>query len=292
MEKCKKILLVVLNVLVVSTTFAEGIINDQDAINQKSTDGKKQGKWIYFGKDRPETGTPPAGKVEEGKYIDDRKEGFWIRYYTDGVTPKLKGEFSNNRPEGIYYKFYPNGKLREKGTYENSNYKDSLIRFHENGNVEYEAKYNAQGKEQGKVKYYYPNGQCEFVYYANNGTQVGEAIRFWPNGDVKELITFNADGSIASSIPKEPIHPYESPEIIQQSVEKAPNVGSKPVVLSGKWQYNGYNKIYNSENEIWQDGIFKDGRLWEGKVYVYDKDGILLKVKVFKNGVYHSDGQL
>ncbi len=29
-----------------------------------------------------------------------------------------------------------------------------------------------------------------------------------------------------------------------------------------------------------------------GKVYVYDRDGILLKVKVYKNGVYHSDGQL
>jgi ribosomal protein S1 len=40
------------------------------------------------------------------------------------------------------------------------------------------------------------------------------------------------------------------------------------------------------------DGIFKNGNLWEGKVYEYDKDGILLKVKVFKEGVYHSDGQL
>jgi antitoxin component YwqK of YwqJK toxin-antitoxin module len=292
MNKCKIILLVVLNFIIVPLTFASGEKNDQDAINQKSTDGKKQGKWIYFGKDRPETGTPPTGKVEEGKYIDDRKEGFWIRYYTDGVTPKLKGEFSNNRPDGMYYKFYPNGKLREKGTYENSNYNDSLVRYHENGTVEYEAKYNEQGREQGKVKYYYPNGQCEFVYYANNGTQVGEAIRYWPNGDVKEIITFSADGTLVSSTTKEPVHPMNDAGTTIEVTEKAPVVGAKPIVLSGKWQFNGYNKIYNSENEIWQDGVFKDGRLWDGKVYVYDKDGILLKVKVFKNGVYHSDGQL
>lgn len=292
MEKCKIYLLVGLNSLFIATTFAGGNTNDQDVINQKSSDGKKQGKWIYFGKDCPETGTPPTGKVEEGKYIDDRKEGFWIKYYTDGVTPKLKGEFSNNRPNGKYYKFYPNGKLREKGIYENSNYYDSLVRYHENGTVEYEAKYNEQGREQGKVIYNYPNGQCEFIYYANNGTQVGEAYRYWPNGDVKEIIVFSTKGAVVSSITKEQIHIINHAGITQKLIEKAPLVGVKPIVFCGKWQYNGYNKIYNSENEIWQDGVFKDGRLWDGKVYVYDKDGILLKVKVFKNGFYHSDGQL
>jgi hypothetical protein len=43
---------------------------------------------------------------------------------------------------------------------------------------------------------------------------------------------------------------------------------------------------------LFQDGEFKDGRLYNGKMYVYDEDGILLKVKIYKEGVYHSDGQL
>ena len=51
-------------------------------------------------------------------------------------------------------------------------------------------------------------------------------------------------------------------------------------------------KVYNKNAEISQDGVFKKGRLWDGKVYEYDSDGILLKVKIFKNGSYHSDGQL
>jgi predicted sulfurtransferase len=55
---------------------------------------------------------------------------------------------------------------------------------------------------------------------------------------------------------------------------------------------NGYNKVYNLNDEIWQDGDFRSGALWNGKLYVYDEDGILLKVRVFKNGYYNSDGQL
>jgi antitoxin component YwqK of YwqJK toxin-antitoxin module len=39
------------------------------------------------------------------------------------------------------------------------------------------------------------------------------------------------------------------------------------------------------------DGTFRNGSLWDGKVYEYDADGIIMKVKVYKNGKYHSDGQ-
>jgi antitoxin component YwqK of YwqJK toxin-antitoxin module len=75
------------------------------------------------------------------------------------------------------------------------------------------------------------------------------------------------------------------------SKETAPKV-TTPRTKGAKFLPNGYNKLYNADDEIWQDGTFKNGLLWEGKVYEYDRDGILLKVRVFKNGVYHSDGQL
>ncbi|HLP54166.1 MAG TPA: hypothetical protein VK151_04020 [Fluviicola sp.] len=52
---------------------------------------------------------------------------------------------------------------------------------------------------------------------------------------------------------------------------------------------NGYNKIYNECGELWQDGIFKESKLYDGKVYIYDRDCILYKVKIFKEGLYHSD---
>jgi antitoxin component YwqK of YwqJK toxin-antitoxin module len=267
------------------------IVNQDDKINKKDASGKKQGKWIYYGKDRPEEGYPMEGKIEEGPYKDDRKEGIWIKYHNDGVTPKLKGMYVNHRASGAFIKYHPNGKIKEAGSFSKGQYEDSLKRYHENGQLEYEAIYNESGKEQGKVKFYYPNGQVEFEYSSVNGLPNGKATRFYENGDVKESIEFGVDGSIAKSVSKEMVNPAVKVKDPRANTEKAPAI-SKPIVKGGKFQPNGYNKVYNDEDEIWQDGDFKDGRLYNGKVYVYDRDGILLKVKVYKNGVYHSDGQL
>jgi antitoxin component YwqK of YwqJK toxin-antitoxin module len=55
---------------------------------------------------------------------------------------------------------------------------------------------------------------------------------------------------------------------------------------------SGYNTIYNENDEIWQDGNFKDGQLYDGKVYIYGSNGLLIKIKVFKEGKFHSLGQL
>ncbi|MES2798769.1 MAG: hypothetical protein V4638_02030 [Bacteroidota bacterium] len=265
--------------------------SQDDDINKKDVNGKKQGKWIYFGKDRPTAGYPSDGKIEEGPYLDDRKEGLWVIYHTDGITPKLKGEFHNNRPEGQYTKIYPNGKIKEQGTFERTLYKDSLIRYHENGKVEYQANYNEQGNEQGKVVYRYANGQVEYEYQANNGKPNGKATRYYENGDIKEIIYYNELGEKTKSEVREMVNAAVVVKDPGASNVPAPKITS-PRTKGVKFQPNGYNKVYNKNDEIWQDGIFKNSVLWDGKVYEYDSDGILLKVKVFKNGVYHSDGQL
>jgi antitoxin component YwqK of YwqJK toxin-antitoxin module len=278
-----------LGLLNVSPVLAE--YNQDEKINQKDGEGKKQGRWIYFGKDRPQEGYPAEGKVEEGPYVDDRKEGLWIKYHNDGVTPKLKGNYHNNRPEGDFVKIYPNGVVMERGTWERNLYKDSLKRYHENGKLKYEANFNATGKEQGTVKYYYPNGQVEFEYQSQNGNPTGKAVRYYENGDIKEILYYGADGTVEKSEQREMTSPAVKVADPGASKETAPKVTS-PRTKGAKFQANGYNKVYNANDEIWQDGTFKNGLLWDGKVYEYDRDGILLKVKVYKNGVYHSDGQL
>jgi antitoxin component YwqK of YwqJK toxin-antitoxin module len=275
----------------VLTSFSVDSADQDEKTNQKDNDGKKQGKWIYFGKDRPEAGYPVNGKIEEGSFKDDRKEGIWIKYHNDGVTPKLKGEYVNNRPQGQYVKIHPNGTVKEKGTFEKNQYKDSLLRYHENGKLQYESDYNENGKEQGTVKYYYPNGQLEFEYSAQDGKPVGKATRYYENGDIKEIIDYAVDGSVEKSEQREMVNPVVKIENSSAPKESAPKI-TNPRTKGVKFQPNGYNKVFNENDEIWLDGTFKNGQLWEGKVYDYDKDGILLKVKVFKNGVYHSDGQL
>ncbi len=253
--------------------------------------GRKQGNWVYLGKDRPEAGFPADGKIEEGSYKDDRKEGVWVKYHNDGVTPKLRGEYKNNRPSGAYTKIWPDGTVRERGTFSRGKHYDSLKRFHENGVIEYEASYNESGKEQGKVKYTYPNGQVEFEYEAQNGIPTGKATRYYENGDIKEVIYYAADGSVEKSEQKEMVNAAVNVVDPGASRIEAPRVVN-PRTKGTRFQPNGYNKVYNDNDEIWQDGDFRNSRLWDGKVYEYDSDGILLKVKVFKKGVYHSDGQL
>jgi len=270
---------------------SSAVIGQNDKLNKTDVEGKKQGKWVYFGKDRPEEGYPATGKIEEGSYKDDRKEGLWVKYHNDGVTPRLKGQYINNRPQGSYVKYHANGKIKEQGTFEKNMYKDSLTRFNENGKVEYQANYNDGGKEQGKVKYFYANGQLEFEYTSQNGVSVGKAVRYYENGDVKEVIVFSADGSVEKSEHKEMVNPSVKVVDPGLSKETAPK-SATPKTKGVKFEPNGYNKVYNANDEIWLDGVFKNSNLWEGKVYEYDKDGILLKVKVFKNGLYHSDGQL
>ena len=267
-------------------------LEQQDnGVNVIDVNGKKQGKWVYLGKDRPDLGYPLDGKIEEGTYKDDRKEGEWIKYHHDGVTPRLRGYYINNRPQGEYVKYHPNGKVKEKGSFERNKYIDSLTRFTSTGQLEYQAVYNAEGKEDGKVKYYYANGQLEFEYTSNNGNPVGKAVRYYENGDVKEILEYGPDGTVMKRDEKEMVNPSVKVVNPNASREKAPKAAA-PRTKGVPFLPQGYNKVYNDNDEIWLDGIFKNGNLWEGKVYEYDKDGILLKVKVFKEGVYHSDGQL
>lgn len=260
-------------------------------LNLVDEEGRKQGQWVYFGKDRPSAGYPEDGKIEEGPYLNDRKEGVWTKYFNDGVTPKLKGEYHNSRPHGAFVKYYADGTVKETGNFVRNKYQDSLKRYHENGKLSYEAAFNDIGNESGNVKYFYPNGQVEYEYVAVDGVQSGKAVRYHENGDVKEIINYSSDGSVDSSEQHEMVNPEVIVEDPGVSKEQAPQVS----VLRTKGQEfkaNGYNKLYNENDEIWQDGDFKSGRLWSGKVYVYDEDGILLKVRIFREGVYHSDGVL
>lgn len=261
--------------------------NNDSQVNTTDEQGRKQGKWIVFGKDQPEKGYPNDGKISEGVYKNDRKNGKWIIYYKDGVTPKVIGEFVNNRPNGMFQKFYPNGNLKEEATFKGMRYIDTLKRYSVGGVLTYQANYNEAGLESGVVKYFYDNGLPEFIYNAENGTPVGKATRYWDNGDIKEEVHFSKEGKWLTSsgiIAKTKPLPEED----NSDLKKAP----KYYIDNDSYKSNGYNIIFNRSKEIWMEGEFKNKILWDGRLYIYDSDGLLMKVEVYKEGVYHSDSQL
>lgn len=278
--------------LLLSLFSASFAANDQDRINWKDDQGRKQGHWIIFGKDRPEQGAPPEGKIEEGDYKDDRKVGIWIKYHNDGVTPRLKGEYDFGRPKGSFTKYYPNGKVQEEGVYDKGKYLGAMKRYYEDGTLMYDGNYDNEGQESGKIVYYYPNGKVEYEYTAKEGVPTGKGVRYWPNGDIKEEVTFDASGEVSSFVAREMVNKPEEIKAPTDKETKAAPVPKNATVKTGTFNKNGYNKLYNENEELWMDGDFKNGLLYDGKLFVYDKDGILLKIEIYKKGKYHSDGQL
>ncbi len=52
---------------------------------------------------------------------------------------------------------------------------------------------------------------------------------------------------------------------------------------------NGQYRLYNMHRQVTKDGIFKDNRFLDGKSYKYDEDGKLVRVEIYKDGVYVGD---
>ena len=262
-----------------------------NAQNKKDVHGKRTGKWVYTGADKPNSGIAKTGKVEEGMYVSGRKEGIWTKYHMDGKTPKLKGNYSNNRPEGSFTRFYPNGHIMEQGSFGKNGYKGNLVRYFENGMPSYKALYNNDGQETGKVQYFHENGKIALEYSMKNGILTGKVNRYNSQGNLIESFEVSASGALTNKKNFSNLPQPKPPVSRMESVIYPPRIAN-PRMKGLKFVTNGYNKVYNDNDEIWMEGEFKNGQLWDGKVYDYDADGILQKVRIFKAGRYHSDGQL
>ena len=254
--------------------------------NLKDKQGKRTGKWIIY-----KSKSSKDLKIEEGVFVNGRKEGQWINYFEDGKATKLKGSYSNNRPDGEFIRYYKNGKIKEKGSFSKSKLKGEYIRYHSNGNIEYIGSYNNLGEESGVIQYFYKNGNLALEYTMKNAHLNGKLTRYFEDGSFKTSILFSEDGNIIESKILEKKLPEKKIVNTGNNSDNPPNL-KNPKTKGVKFNFFGYNKVYNENDEIWMDGIFKNGQLLDGKVYRYDRDGILQRVLVYKNGKYHSEGQL
>lgn len=248
-----------------NTCFAQS-----DTINQKDTAGLKQGYWVIYGKDQPEKGFCDTCLVEEGFYKDDRKNGKWMFYYQNGNL-KVKGNFVDGRPRGFYEKYYESGVFMESGYFANGRYGGTSCKYYENGCLQSLKYFDINGKDSLPTIIYYPNCDTSISVY---GSVQFKREKSLTGGTVDS--TFYEDGTY-----KLRDSGYPSGEGKMES----PN----PMPLPSETHYK---KSINENGDPLMDGEFKDGKLWNGKKYIYDADGILLKIEIWKNGAYHSDGQL
>lgn len=229
---------------------------------------------VIYGKDLG-TGTKfcDTCKYAEGRYKDGVRDGKWIKYHPNG-KPKLVANYRDNRPYGSYQKFYESGKLQEQGTFKRMRFSGVRERYYESGCKQFVVHYNEKGQEHGDCTYYSDNcksnsgnGQMEISYLAVNG--VPQNIqRKSQDGDSEGIFSVTHTSSGGGK--------YNGGSGAKNSQAKSVN----------------YRKIYNRANELWKEGEFRNGRLWNGKLYLYDEEGILLDVHVYKKGKFYSKGQL
>lgn len=237
----------------------------KDKFNQFDSLGA-QGLWIFYGKDFPDRGYSDSTIVEIGNFINNRKNGIWILYSKDGKTP-------------IGFSNYTKGMLHKKYV--------SIYPFSNNSEYDYFETYQSESVESGRMNCFSESGCLEYTCELLDGKPIGKSYRFCENGDTNEIVEFSDWNT--TTIKLKECEYYYQPDLSKNN--RAPKIDA-PNTKGLEFKQNGYNKVYSKENELLQDGIFKDGVLYDGKEYIYDRDWILLKVKIYKNGFFHSEGQL
>jgi antitoxin component YwqK of YwqJK toxin-antitoxin module len=273
---------------VADPTFAQAGLNAVDTLNRVDETGKKQGWWKITAPVADKPGYTEGAIVEEGKYNNSKRVGVWRRYWPNG---KVMSEitYQLGRPRGEYKTFYPNGKVEEQGTWDLDRNTGKFLRYHPNGKVAQDFVFNEHGIRDGEQKYYHENGQLAVQVNVNEGKEEGTLKRFTLTGELQQVAEFN-DGVINAensryikSVPKAAdVKP-------DASAPAAPEVTRNETTNSIAFRANGYNTLYDDQMRISQQGEYRNGRLMDGRRYIYDKNGILVKIQVFRGGRYAGD---
>lgn len=234
--------------------FSSSALFAQDTINRLDENLQKQGYWIIYGRDYPGKGFPDYGVIEEGYYVDNRKEGPWVKYFSDGKTPRYRVSYENGRPNGVYEKYYENGQLQETGRFEGGKNLDSTLLYYESGCIKQVKYHDDEGKDHGRIVTYYDNcsddqtGQIQLEYMKDHGVTVDTLRRYYVEGYVKELFVYDRGEIIFSK-------KYELGE-------------------------SGDNLVTSRF-----EGELKEGSPWIGTKYYYDDDGEVIRTEEFNEGI-------
>ncbi|HLP11708.1 MAG TPA: hypothetical protein VK177_07205 [Flavobacteriales bacterium] len=301
--------------LSLGTCFSQG----KDTLNQ-TVNGKKQGWWKIAEPD------PSTGKLvvkEEGRYREGKKTGQWKTYYKSGKV-KTISNFREGRQTGKFIEYFESGCISEEGEFGGMHYTGTYKMYWENGRVRQEKNFNERGELHGDLTYNYPNGKPEMEGAYENG-KPKMLVRYFNNGDVKEKTVYAEKGPETTVYDtrtgsNEDLKKYETdckgnslhvvtitdtvkfdeepdaPDVLILDPGKAIE-DDKPGKDSnvGKSKYTDgdyFGPTPRTNKNLTEDGEFKNGKLWNGKKYIYDKNGLILKVEIWKEGKYVADGQL
>jgi len=274
--------------LAAQATYAQATPASQDTLNQVDAMGRKQGFWKVLAPKVEKPGYQDGQLIEEGRYATGKRIGTWRRYWPNG---KVMSEVSYRMgvPRGEYKTFYPNGKVEEEGTWDLDRNTGGFRRWHPNGKPAQDFVFNTNGVREGEQKYYHENGQLAVQVTLDEGREDGTLKRYTSTGELQQVAQFN-DGVIDPTRSKyiKPVPEAEDVKV-DPKAPMAPTVAPTETTNAMPFRENGYNTLYDRQLRLSQQGEFSNGRLWDGKRYSYDANGILNRIQVYKGGRYAGD---
>ena len=261
----------------------------QDTLNQVDELGRKQGWWriVAPAKDKPDY--TDGQLVEEGRYTNSKRVGVWRSYWPNG-KPRSVITYQLGRPRGEYTLYYPSGKPEESGTWDYDRNTGTFKRWHPNGKVAQEFVFDEHGTRDGQQKYYHDNGQLAVDVTIRQGREEGTLKRYYNNGDLQQVAEFN--GGVINAANSRYLKPARKvePEAVPDVPEKAaPAVATEEGTNVTLFKRNGFNTLYDKQLRITQQGEYREGRLWNGRYYRYDRNGLLYRIEVYQEGRYIGD---
>ncbi|MCB0795432.1 MAG: hypothetical protein KDB88_11905 [Flavobacteriales bacterium] len=258
-----------------------------DTLNQVDAQGRKTGVWRFIAPVAEKPGYQDGQLIEEGTYASGRRVGVWQRYWPNG---KLMSRitYAMGRPRGPYAIYYPNGQIEEEGTWDLDRNTGAFRRWHPNGKPSQEFVFDPYGVRNGVQRYYHENGQLAVEVEIKDGREDGTLERYYANGDLQQQAVFH-NGVIDQQNSRylRPVH-RDAP-VEARSTKPAPTVSKEEKTNAVVFRENGYNTMYDRQLRLSQTGQFKNGQLWDGKVYRYDANGHLIRIETYRSGRYVGD---
>ena len=264
---------IVLQIFILFLFFSSKAQND--TLNQFDDRQIKQGYWILKFENTDQT-------LEEGRYVDGQRQGLWKQYLDNGV---LSSEITyvEDEPYGRIKIYYPNGKVAEEGTWRNEVWVGEYISYYKNGHINYKWNFTEDGKRTGIQEYYHENGNKMISGNWENGAEAGVIKRFNEQGELIEEQTFN-NGKIN---PELTVKHQVKQDVITVEPEVKVLTEVKDTVKPEKrklFDTTGDTKLYDKDRRLWKEGYFENGKLIKGKRYFYNKENILVKTQIYKEG--------
>jgi len=263
--------------LLALTSIAHGSgFNHKDTLNLRDQNNEKQGHWVIYNENGKYKGYEEGQLVEEGEYLNNKKSGIWTKYYPNGNV-KHELTFANNVANGYAKIFYRSGQLQEEGVWKVNRWIGGYKYYYEEGNLQYEWGYNSSGKREGQQMYYHENGVVKYIGDWANGQEAGELREYYTDGSVKAVRQFN-NGKVQ---PMATVNHIQGKEF-DGNERKYSGIG-EPKAMAIGYLVDGFNRIMNADGTVSKEGEFKNKKLVNGKVYVYE-NGQIVKTIFYVGG--------